>query len=212
MSGAWRIEWPSGSIADRHALEPELTNRGVRVHEVDRPTMVLGSSQHGFSVVGNIDVVKRRSGGGAVLLRPSEVLWMDVLLPRGDSLWDDDLGRAALWLGEVWCATLRKLGIGAEVFREPITRNRWSDLVCFAGRAPGEILVNGRKVVGISQRRNKIGARFQCGALIAWPAEEMVRFLELQPGEEALEALQASAGPLPIGQEELQMGFLDQLP
>lgn len=212
MRWAWRLEWPSGSVADRHALEPDLTNRGVLVHEVDRPTMVLGSSQHDLAVTGNIDVVQRRSGGGAVLLRPSEVLWLDVLLPRGDSLWDDDLGRAALWLGEVWCVTIRKFGIEAEIFREPMTRNRWSDSVCFAGCAPGEVVVDGRKVVGISQRRNKTGARFQCGALLAWPAEEMVRLLDLRPAEEALGALQASAGSLPMGQEELQMGFFNQLP
>ena len=212
MTRGWCLEWPSGSVAERHAVEPEFTSRRVLVHEIDRPTMVLGSSQRNLSIVEDIDVVQRRSGGGAVLLRPEEVLWLDVLLPRGDPLWDDDLSRATLWLGEVWCATIRDFGIGAEVFRDSMSRNRWSDSVCFAGRAPGEILVDGRKVVGISQRRNQTGARFQCGVLLRWAAEDMVRFLDLRPAGEALEDLKASACSLPIGQKELQAGFFCNLP
>ena len=77
MPRTWRIEHTSGSVADRHALQPDLTNRGVLVHEVDQPTMVLGSSQRAVAVGGGIDVVRRRSGGGAVLLRPGEVLAPD---------------------------------------------------------------------------------------------------------------------------------------
>ena len=38
----------------------------------------------------------------------------------------------------------------------------WCPLVCFAGVGPGEVLAGGRKLVGISQRRTRAGARFQC--------------------------------------------------
>ena len=41
-------------------------------------------------------------------------------------------------------------------------------VVCFAGTGPGEVLVAGRKVVGISQRRTRAGARFQCSVPILW--------------------------------------------
>lgn len=34
--------------------------------------------------------------------------------------------------------------------------------MCFAGVGAGEVLLDGRKVVGISQRRARDGARFQC--------------------------------------------------
>ena len=212
MPRTWRIEHTSGSVADRHALQPDLTNRGVLVHEVDQPTMVLGSSQRAVTVGGGIDVVRRRSGGGAVLLRPGEVLWLDILIPRGDPLWSDDVGRAALWLGGVWCAAIRVSGVDATVHREPMVGSRWSDLVCFAGRAPGEVLVDNRKVLGVSQRRNRTGAWFQCAALLAWPVDEMVELLGLQPPSEAIGDLQALAGPLPIDRYELQASFLEHLP
>jgi hypothetical protein len=41
-------------------------------------------------------------------------------------------------------------------------------LVCFAGIGAGEVLVGGAKVVGISQRRDRRGSRFQCVAHRSW--------------------------------------------
>ena len=90
--------------------------------------------------------------------------------------------------------------------------SRWSDLVCFAGRAPGEVLVDNRKVLGVSQRRNRTGAWFQCAALLTWPVAEMVRLLGLQPSSDAIRDLQALAGPLPIAESELQASLLEHLP
>lgn len=212
MPRTWHIERPSGSVADRHALQPDLTRRGLLIHEVKRPTMVLGSSQRTVQVNRGIDVVRRRSGGGAVLLRPDEVLWLDVLIPREDPLWSDDVSRSALWLGEVWCAAIRASGVDATVHRESMVTSRWSNLVCFAGRAPGEVLVEGRKVLGIAQRRNRAGAWFQCAALLAWPVREVVELLGLRPPAQAFEDLQTLAGPLSIDLLDLQTRFLEQLP
>tara|TARA_B100000586_G_scaffold154608_1_gene112506 strand:+ start:774 stop:1055 length:282 start_codon:yes stop_codon:yes gene_type:complete len=90
--------------------------------------------------------------------------------------------------------------------------SRWSDLVCFAGRAPGEVLVDNRKVLGVSQRRNWTGAWFQCAALLTWPVDEMVQLLDLQPPADAISDLQAVAGPLPIDRPELQASLLEHLP
>ena len=212
MSSTWQIDRSSGSVADRHALQPNLARRGVLIHEVDRPTMVLGRSQPVVAVGGGIQVVRRRTGGGAVLLRPGEVLWMDVLIPRGDSLWSDDVGRSALWLGGVWCAALQASGVDATIHEDSMMGSRWSDVVCFAGRAPGEVLLEGRKVVGVAQWRTRVGAWFQCVALLAWHAGEMVEALDLRPPEQAVGDLEALAGPLPIDSAELQVNLLEQLP
>ena len=40
--------------------------------------------------------------------------------------------------------------------------------VCFASAAPGEVFVGDNKLVGISQRRNREGARFQCVLYRQW--------------------------------------------
>ena len=41
-------------------------------------------------------------------------------------------------------------------------------MVCFAGVGTGEVSVGDRKLVGLSQRRTRTGARFQCLVHLAW--------------------------------------------
>jgi len=132
-----------------------MAARSVWVHDVDRAALVLGSSQRDGVVDveaaqrAEVDVVRRRSGGGAVLLVPGDVVWVDVIVPVGDPLWDADVGRSMWWLGDVWNTVV---GGDTDVHRGPLQTNEWSSLVCFAGLGPGEVTVAGRKAVGLSQR------------------------------------------------------------
>jgi len=41
-------------------------------------------------------------------------------------------------------------------------RTEWSTLVCFDGIGPGEVLLDGHKLLGISQRRTRAALRLQC--------------------------------------------------
>jgi lipoate-protein ligase A len=92
-------------------------------------------------------------------------------------------------------------------------------VVCFAGLGPGEVSVNGRKVVGISQRRSRQGARFQCAALLEWRPQEMVDLFGLKPadrasadlGERAVGLADLLAGDAP-SPEELAAAFVAALP
>jgi hypothetical protein len=117
-------------------------------------------------------------------------LWVDVVLPRGDDLWDDDIGRATHWLGDAWAGAI---GDRAFVHRGSMVRNEWSDIVCFAGLGPGEVTVDGRKVVGISQRRTREAARFQCVAYERWDPQPLLDLLHV---DAALEAVGAGVGTL----------------
>jgi lipoate-protein ligase A len=47
------------------------------------------------------------------------------------------------------------------VYEGPLQTSPWADLLCFGGLGPGEVTVDGAKLVGISQRRTRAGARFQ---------------------------------------------------
>ena len=147
----------------------------MHVLDVDRPALVLGSTQRDDVVDPDaaIEVVRRRSGGGVVLLDPGDALWVDIEVPRGDPLWDDDVGRAAWWVGEAFVAAL---GAGV-VHRGPLERGAWGELVCFAGLGPGEVTIDGAKAVGISQRRTRAGARFQCAVHRRWDPDRLASLL-----------------------------------
>ena len=202
----WRVHRASGSARQLHARPlPEHVERAVYVLDVDRPALVLGSAQPDDVVDldacgrAGVEVVRRRSGGGAVLLDPGAVLWVDIEVPRGDRRWHDDVGRAAWWVGEAFAAAI---GTG-EVHRGPLDRGRWGELVCFAGLGPGEVTIDGAKAVGISQRRTRAGARFQCAVPRRWEPERLAGLLAVpvdlagvavHPVELALDDLLAALG------------------
>jgi lipoate---protein ligase len=166
------LERAGGGAGEFHARTvPDTSEVLVWWFEIDRSAVAIGSGQVAEDVLdlercadARIEVVRRRSGGGAVLLIPGEVIWVDVVVPTGHRLWSDDVSEAMLRVGERWVEALAPMvhGRHLSVHHGPMTRTAWSTLVCFDGVGPGEVLVDGRKLVGISQRRTRQTARFQC--------------------------------------------------
>lgn len=187
--GRWRVERLRAPARDLHGRELfPVAARRVTFCEVESPAVVLGSTQPEADLDpdrvarSGLEVARRRSGGGAVLLEPGQLVWADVLVPVGDRLWDDDVGRAAWWVGEVWAAALAAFVPATsvvEVHRGPLVESRWSRTVCFAGLGAGEVRIDGRKVVGVSQRRTRAGALFQCAVLLGWQPQPLVDVLRL---------------------------------
>jgi lipoate---protein ligase len=173
------VEHRAGLAADLHRLDIPA-RRTVRWLTVDRPALVLGSTQP-EPPAATVDVVRRRSGGAAVLLRPGWVAWADVVVPAGDPLWDDDVGVAPLWLGRCWAAALQRLGVDhVDVHTGAMIRPPLSRLVCFAGLGAGEVTAGGRKVVGISQRRTREAVLFQVAVLLRWDVADTLAALGLR--------------------------------
>ena len=126
---------------------------------------------------------------------PATTAWVDVIVPAGDPLWDDDVGRAALWVGRAWQAALADLGVApTEVHDGALACGPLGRLVCFAtvGRGRGHD-ARRRKVVGISQRRTRAAARFQCAAYTVWDPAPLVDLLGLD-GDGARSLAGAAAG------------------
>jgi lipoate-protein ligase A len=214
----WRVDRVTLDAGDAHAADltgPDAT-RLVRVHEITRPTLVLGSTQRDSDVDTEaaarlgVAVVRRRSGGGAVLLVGGDVVWVDVVVPAGDPLWEDDVGVAFEWLGTTWMHALSAVGVhGAVVHRGRLVRSSWSERVCFAGLGPGEVTIDGQKVVGISQRRTRHAARFQCAVLLRWNPACIAELLGLEDSARALEGVAVGA---PVPADALVQAFLTALP
>jgi lipoate-protein ligase A len=202
--GPWRIVRERRPAADLHAGSADALNSFgssgplVRILEATAPALVLGSHQDGSlfdadrAREAGIEVVRRCSGGTAVMVGPGRVLWVDFVIGAGDRRWHDDVGRAAWWVGELWADAI---GAGAEVWKGPMQRTAWSPAVCFAGLAPGEVTVDGRKVVGVCQRRTPGAALFQTAALIDWRPEEYTFLMPSPPADPAsLSAIAAGLG------------------
>lgn len=133
-------------------------------------TLILGSRQgdelvdRGAMDSAGISLARRRSGGGAVLAVPGSLIWVDLVI-AAEAMYHD-VRESMVWAGDLWRRALT--GVGARgrlaVHRGPMMSDEWADRVCFAGLGPGEVLADGRKLVGLSQRRTRDGARIS-GAL-----------------------------------------------
>lgn len=223
VSGGWTVERTVGSAAEHHGRDVEAdAGRAVWVHEVTAPALVLGSTQDPSVVdrtaaaAAGIEVVRRRSGGGAVLVEPEGVVWVDVVIPPTDPLWDDDVGRAAHWVGRAWAAALTTAGVpGPEVHTGRLATTEWSDLACFAGLGPGEVTIDGAKVVGVSQRRTRHGARFQTAVLRRWRPADLVALLDVgdhRTRREAVDDLSTRARAVDVDGEALVDALVASLP
>jgi len=196
MPDEWRVEVRIEDGASLHASWPAVasdpTHRCVAVCRVTDTSLALGSTQPETVVDGSrahragVSVVRRSSGGGAVLVAPGEPVWVDVWLPVGDPLWNREVDRAFDWLGQAWVEALERTGItGVSAHRGgSVARTRWSSLVCFGGVGAGEVVTaDGRKVVGLAQRRNRHGAWFQGACVLRWDPAPLVELLALDPAE-----------------------------
>lgn len=214
----WVVDRVVGGLAAFHADDP-VPRRSATIVEADRPTLVLGSSQRDDTVdrrvatTLGVDVVRRRSGGGAVLLMPGEFAWIDLVVPAGDPLWSDDVGEAMGWVGSLWVAALGSIDVAGVAHAGPLVRSPWSDAVCFAGRGTAEVFAAeapGGKLVGISQRRTKGWARFQTMCHVRW-RPELVAALTAPPRPAPVD-LAGVAGCAPVDPERLAEAVLARLP
>ena len=201
---------------------PAPATRQVWICEPTAPALVLGTAQADDVVdreacrAAGVAVVRRHSGGGAVLVAPGEQLWVDVVLPAGDPLWEADVGRAFLWLGRAWAAALAEVGWSGAVHEGGLRSTAWSALVCFAGVGTGEVVAvgDGAKLVGLSQRRTRAAARFQCTVLRRWAPEDLLDLLALAPAARAAAGADLESAARGVGGSlaGLEAAFLRALP
>src|ERR1700691_2366978 len=107
-AGSWRVvrsRGRAGELVGSGESKPS-PSRLLRLCEVSAPAVVLGSTQPAGDLDdervadAGLEVCRRRSGGGAVVVRPGGQVWLEVFVPAADPLWDRDVSRSAFWLGE----------------------------------------------------------------------------------------------------------------
>lgn len=202
-----RLKTLTGSTADFHAcsVPEDLAEAEAWLLTPDSPILVLGSAQQESAADNDaasragVAVTKRRSGGGAVYVDPARCLWIDVVLPPHDARWSDDVREVRYWLGETWQRALAQIRISTRLYRGGLEQTPRGRLVCFAALGPGEVMVGARKIVGISQRRSRAGARFQCIVYDRWDAADVLNVLDLPDSDRQAAAAELAARATGIG-------------
>ncbi|MBK5204122.1 MAG: ligase [Polaromonas sp.] len=128
---------------------------------------------------GRAELVERESGGGAVLTGP----WLvgaSVVLPHGHPWVGDSLIDSYRRLGQLHVAALKEFGVPSRALppkelprANDSNRFRVVDWACFGSLSPWEVVdAEGRKLVGLAQRRRQSGVLLVAGILTGiadWP-------------------------------------------
>ena len=185
--------WADGAVRDR---------RLIRLLRVDRPAIALGSAQSIGDLRESIMrpvVVRRSSGGGAVWLEPESIIWLDVLIERGDPHWLDDVGRAAWWIGDAVSEGLVESGFdGFTTHRGALVNAPGSRQVCWIGTGAGEVVKSdnpAQKIVGIAQKRTRHQVLFQVGVLMQSCQFRLAPWFGLDPAAVTVSEAPAFPGP-----------------
>ncbi len=222
QTAAVAFEQRRGTSGDLHAIDPEELLGGRRSAVVlmtptDR-ALVLGSSQPDSLVdreaatAAGFAVARRRSGGGIVVTGADDAVWIDVVLAPSHPRSHADVDKAAAEIGGVWRDALVSLSggltadqAGLEVHEGPSVHREAGRILCFGGLGPGEVTLQGAKLVGISQRRARWGARFQCQVQVRWEPGAWLHLVHAGPEapEELLPLMVATITPPAAGADAL---------
>ena len=144
-------------MARDHTLALSLPSGSavLRLYRWVRPTLSLGRNEpavgrydlHALRRLG-VDVVRRPTGGRAVLHR-RELTYAAVLPARTMG----GLRSAYVWINQRIAEGLASLGVPAEIARGCGAASPLDAGPCFRGAAEGEVVAEGRKLVGSAQAR-----------------------------------------------------------
>lgn len=162
-------------------LDQPVEQPVVQLWRYEQPGVVLGRKQYALvrsEIPSGLEgMVVRGAGGGAVLTGP----WMlstSILLPPDHHLLGTSIVSSYRWFGSLHAGILRDLGIDAHALspeaikqQEAIGCVPWA---CFGELSSWEVVVNGRKIVGLAQVRRKNGVLLTSGTLVSTPPWEQL--------------------------------------
>lgn len=160
-SGPWQM------AADEVMLEGAIAGTAaLRFYRWSEATLSLGYFQAEALRQTDPRLAKlpfvRRATGGATLVHHHELTYA-LALPEG-APWQQ---RGKSWLDRmhgIVAAALGRLGVAVKPVG-PDETYKLSDVLCFLHQTPGDLLLQGRKIVGSAQRKSK-GALLQHGAIL----------------------------------------------
>ena len=185
----WRL-LDSGALdgAEQMALDSGLMDRAretgetvLRVYCWTRPTLSFGRHE---TVAGHFDRARlsaagvdavRRPTGGRVLLHDREVTY-SVTAPIADN---ESLRVSYGRINALLMAALRAIGARVDPAAESLAR-RPGGAPCFAEPAAGELVFDGRKLVGSAQVRDR-GAMLQHGSILLGDVQGRILALASSP-------------------------------
>ncbi len=198
--------------AENMARDVALMNRAretgeivFSVYEWAVPTLSFGRNQTAAGLYDRsllhargVDVVRRPTGGRS-LLHHRELTY-SVTAPPDDS---EGLSKSYERINRILLDGLNRLGVGASIANPSSPARMPTDVPCFAEPGKGELVSEGRKLVGSAQWRNN-GALLQHGSILIDDDQQIIRSFSLNDDQEDVPqaaTLSAALGRTPVAAE-----------
>jgi lipoate-protein ligase A len=147
----------------------------VRVYSWREPTLSLGRNERATGVYSNqradecgVRIVRRMTGGRA-------------LLHNREITTGQPLARTYHEINTVLLESLRAMGVAAEIARPTVRAPKPGSAPCFEQPSAGELIFQGRKLVGSAQYREN-GAMLQQGSILVHDDQPLIARLALHAG------------------------------
>ncbi|WP_133297418.1 lipoate--protein ligase family protein [Motiliproteus coralliicola] len=169
-----------GSMPEEQQLITEQVNSPIDqprllLWRYSQPAVIMGCSQRPDpkqlqrAAQRNLPIIRRGSGGGAVLAGPW-MLSLSFFIPITHPLAELDLIKIFGWFEQVWLQALQQSGIDSRGVdkalidhSKQVAKEQQVDWACYAALSHGEIVSpDGRKLVGLAQIRKR-----HCIALVS---------------------------------------------
>ncbi len=154
----------------------------LSVYSWERPTLSLGRNQSARNVYdldaierGNMDVVRRPTGGRALLHHREVTYSVTAPLSSGDSL-----GASYRRINALLIDALGSMGVVAREADTAGPATKPGDTPCFAEPSPGELVWEGQKLVGSAQVRED-EALLQHGSILVGDDQALIASISITP-------------------------------
>ncbi|MCW8885651.1 MAG: hypothetical protein OQK12_10430 [Motiliproteus sp.] len=170
-----------GGMLEEQQVISEVLSQGVDRPQIllwqyENPAVIMGRSQRPDdsqiqrAQQEGLPIVRRGSGGGAVLAGPW-MLSVTAFIPTDHPVGQLDIIKIFGWLEQIWIKALEQSGVSCKgVDKNLIDRSKdiakrhdveWA---CYASLSHGEVVsIDGRKLVGLAQIRKRQGVALVCG-------------------------------------------------
>lgn len=124
-----------------------------------------------------IELMKRMTGGGTVV-HGWDVTYT-LILPRHAG----EMGISETYhlLGKSLVKTFEKLAIPVECYTEKVDSTQSSENICLTNPAENDVMCNGKKLAGVSVRRNRNGILFQGYISLDMPPDPILKRVSKHP-------------------------------
>ena len=137
-----------------------------------------------------VEIVRRMTGGGTVI-HGWDVTYT-IIVPHGSGLFPKDISGAYCAISDCLINGLQRLGVDVAYQTEkPIAGD--APNICLTNPAQYDTLLNGKKIAGVSQRRNQVGVMYQGYIALDLPTSDVLALASRQVSFDQVAAGQSTA-------------------